>query len=288
MKYFRPYFFLNIFIMFGFESFPLINPDDSTDSGIEQKDNGANDTAIYRDLDLRLVRNVHAKLDCGMLNRVIPKGFTIPRSVIHAQNCCWVNVWISTLATLGVELSIIDATDLMERIESAGSRMMSPLDTGDLVTRVDLPVTFVEYSLRDQIGWSIGTPSGPPVVFMNIGAHYQIWLPVKSELDRLFVVSHKSMKDKGRNLRTESVAIDQAMERAIADSIDCETRRLAQIELKREDGQDIDLAMKQAIDDSIEFETRRLAQLELERVERLDSDASMAYALSVQLNDPRV
>lgn len=143
-------------------------------------------TAIYRDLNLRPVRDVNARLDVATLRRVIPHGTAIPAALNTATNCCWVNVWITTLAAMGVRLSATDAADLMRRITAAGSRMMSPLDTGDLVTGVNLPVTLIEYSHRNQVGWSIGTPNGPPVAFVNTGAHYQIWLPVGSDLAQRF------------------------------------------------------------------------------------------------------
>lgn len=143
-------------------------------------------TAIYRNLNLRLVRNVNARLDVATLRRVIPQGTAIPAALNTATNCCWVNVWITTLAAMGVRLSATDAADLMSRITAAGSRMMSPLDTGDLVTGVNLPVTLIEYSHRDRVGWSIGTPNGPPVAFVNTGVHYQICLPVGSDLAQRF------------------------------------------------------------------------------------------------------
>lgn len=143
-------------------------------------------TAIYHDLNLYLVCNVNAHLDVTTLRRVIPQGTAIPAALNTATNCCWVNVWITTLAAMGVRLSATDAADLMRRITSAGSRMMSPLDTGDLVTGVNLPVTLIEYSRSDQVGWSIGTPNGPPVAFVNTGDHYQIWLPVGSDLAQRF------------------------------------------------------------------------------------------------------
>jgi hypothetical protein len=143
-------------------------------------------TVIYRNLNLRLVRNVKARLDVATLRRVTPQGTTIPAALITATNCCWVNVWITTLAAMGVRLSAADAADLMRRITAAGSRMMSPLDMGDLVTGVNLPVTFIEYSQRNQVGWSIGTPNGPPVAFVNTGTHYEICLPVGSDLAQRF------------------------------------------------------------------------------------------------------
>ena len=143
-------------------------------------------TAIYRNLNLRLVRNVNARLDVTTLHRVIPQGTDIPVALNTATNCCWVNVWITTLAAMGVRLSATDVADLMRRITAAGSRMMSPLDTGDLVTGVNLPVTLIEYSHRDRVGWSIGTPNGPLVAFVNTGVHYQIWLPVGSDLVQRF------------------------------------------------------------------------------------------------------
>ena len=143
-------------------------------------------TAIYHNLNLRLVRDVKARLDVATLSRVIPQGTSIPAALNTATNCCWVNVWITTLAAMGVRLSATDAADLMNRITAAGSRMMSPLDTGDLVTGVNLPVTLIEYSHSNRVGWGIGTPNGPPVAFVNTGAHYQIWLPVGSDLAQRF------------------------------------------------------------------------------------------------------
>jgi len=143
-------------------------------------------TAIYRNLRLLLVCNVKARLNKKTLRRVIPQGTDIPAALKNATNCCWVNVWIATLAAMGVRLSATDADDLMRRITAAGSRMMSPLDTGDLVTRVNLPATLVEYSFHEQVGWSIGTPNGPIIAFVNTGAHYQIWLPVGSDLAQRF------------------------------------------------------------------------------------------------------
>jgi hypothetical protein len=143
-------------------------------------------TNIYRKLKLRLACDVGARLDHATLSRVFPPGITIHADLITATNCCWVNVWITTLAAMGVCLSDTEAAYLKRRITAASSRMMSPLDIGDLVTSVNLPVTLVEYSQRDQVGWSIGTSNGPIVALVNTGAHYQIWLPVGSDLAQRF------------------------------------------------------------------------------------------------------
>ena len=83
-------------------------------------------------------------------------------------------------------MSATVAADLMRRITAAGSRLMSPFDIGDLITGMNLPVTFIEHSLENQVGWSIGTPNGPPVAFVNTGSHYQIWLPEGSDLAQRF------------------------------------------------------------------------------------------------------
>lgn len=136
--------------------------------------------------DFGLVCNVTSRLDSAELRRVIPPETVIPAALETATNCCWVNVWIKLLAAMGVILSATDAADLMRRITAACSRMMSPLDVGDLATSVNLPVTLIEYSLRDQVGWPIGTPNGPLVAFVNISNHYQIWLPEDSELAQRF------------------------------------------------------------------------------------------------------
>jgi hypothetical protein len=315
------------------------------------------ETAIYRNLRLLLVCNVNALLDNKTLRRVIPQGTDIPAALKTATNCCWVNVWIATLAAMGVRLSATDADDLMRRITAAGSRMMSPLDTGDLVTRVNLPATLVEYSFREQVGWSIGTPNGPIIAFVNTGAHYQIWLPVGSDLAQRFAApvtparsdtARRHAETKGKVKATagarkvkatagacvvkatagarkvkavsktrplpapvrkpgaspwwgrggepavtnptptktvaqaasaeRSLALQIAAEdRAIADSIEDETRRLEKISL--------DLIHTIAAEDlAIEDETRRLAKLSLDLANQMDDDASMARELSDQLN----
>ena len=269
--------------MIGSKHFPLMSTSSSMGLELnqEQKENGVNQTAVYKDLKLHFMQNVGAKLDCDTLARVIPDGIGIRFSIIDATNCCWVNVWITTLAKMGIRLSLDDATDLMCRIETAGSQMMSPLDTGDLVSSVKLPVTLVEYSLLDQVGWSIGTPNGPLVVFVNTGAHYQIWLPVESDLNQLFSTVYKLPRKTVRNSRplTEYLDVDQVMKRAITDSLEIETRRLAQLELVSAERFGID-QMERAIAESLEIETNRLAQLELDHARRFDADAHMAQMLS--------
>jgi hypothetical protein len=320
-------------------------------------------TEYYNNLNLRLVRNVNARLDVITLRRVIPQGTAIPAALNTATNCCWVNVWITTLAAMGVRLSATDAADLMRRITAAGSRMMSPLDMGDLVTGVNLPVTLIEYSHRNQVGWSIGTPNGPLVAFVNTGVHYQICLPVGSDLAQRFatpvtptrswstVTKGKPRSDAARR-RAETKGIAKATagarkrpstagarkvkavstttsiptpvhqpgashwwgrggepavanpthtktfaqaasadrslalqiaaeDRAIADSIEDETRRLAKLSLDLANQMD---AEDRAIADSIEDETRRLAKLSLDLANQMDADARMARELSDHLN----
>lgn len=273
-------------------------------------------TAIYRNLNLRLVRNVNARLDVTTLRRVIPQGTTIPAALNTATNCCWVNVWITTIAAMGVRLSATDAADLMRRITAAGSRMMSPLDTGDLVTGVNLPVTLIEYSHRDRVGWSIGTPNGPPVAFVNTGVHYQIWLPVGSDLAQRFAApvtpAHPwstVVKGKPRSAAARRHAEAKGNVKAVSTttSIPAPVRQPGASHWWGRGGEpavinpthtstfaqdasaDRSLALQitaedRAIADSIEDETRRLAKLSLDLANQMDADARIARELSDHLN----
>ena len=291
-------------------------------------------TAIYRNLNLRLVRDVNACLDIATLRRVIPQGTVIPASLNTATNCCWVNVWITTLAAMGVRLSATDAADLMRRITAAGSRMMSPLDMGNLVTGVNLPVTLIEYSHRNQVGWSIGAPTGPPVAFVNTGVHYQIWLPVGSDLAHRFatpatpahlwstVAKGKHRSDAARR-HAETKGITKATTDArkrpstagackvkavsTTTSMPAPVRQPGASQWWGRGGEpavtnpthtktfaqdastDWSLALQiaaedRAIADSIEDETRRLAKLSLDLANQMDADARMARELSDHLN----
>ena len=281
-------------------------------------------TAIYHKLNLSLVRDVTARLDVATLRRVIPQGTAIPAALNTATNCCWVNVWITTLAAIGVSLSATDAADLMRRITAAGSRMMSPLDL-DLVTGVNPPVTLIEYSHSDQVGWSIGTPNGPLVAFVNTGAHYQIWLPVGSDLAQRFatpvtparscstIAKGKPRSDDARrHAETKGIAKATAGARKVK-AVSTTTSMPAPVRqpgvsqwwgrcgepavtnptptqtFAQAASADRSLALQitaedRAIADSIEDETHRLAKIYLDLANQMDADARMARELSGQMD----
>ena len=254
-------------------------------------------TTIYRNLNLSLVRNVNALLDVSTLLRVIPHGTIIPNTLNTATNCCWVNVWITTLASMGVRISATDTDELIRNITAAGSRVMSPLDIGDLTTRVNLPVTLIEYSSRDRVGWGINTPNGPIVAFVNTGVHYQIWMPVDSDLAKRFTLSvvPDNTWSTITNVKPRSIfALRQAkyknMTKDTADARkhkDVSTTTITiESNVTSDDGS---IALRIAYEDivineSIDAETRRLVKISLDLSDQMDSDSRMARELSDQIN----
>ena len=287
----------------------------------------------YTNLNLVPVQDVPGPLDIPTLLQVVPQGTAIPEALRKATNCCWANVWLSTLAAMGFRMNASEAADLMRLIAAAGSRMMSPYDLYDLVD-LNLQVTLIEYCLRRQRGSSIGRPNGPLVAFVNTGAHYQIWLPVGSDLAQRFAAlvapAHPcSTVAKGkprsaaarRRAEAKVIAKDTAGARkrpstagacevkavSTTTSMPAPVRQPGVVQWWGRGGEpavtnpthtktvaqaasaDRSFALQiatedRAIADSIDDETRRLTKLSLDLANQLDADARMARELSYQLN----
>jgi hypothetical protein len=234
---------------------------------------------VCRSLSFGALFDVGVKMDTGLLWLVASPDVKISDDLKGYTNCCWVNVVMQVVYYLGRRLSVSDSNELIKMVHFANSRTQSVTDTmKGIITRLDLPVTFVEYYNKDSMGTVIGNINGPAVCCVLRSSHYNLWLPAGSTLaghfrsaNAIVKTSHpsKSPKDHASsNIHAKRMLEDSAL-----------ARRLGDVEAERKAGHCRDEVRKLAQTQADEAHARTLVADNAERKAVYDRDEEYAHML---------
>jgi hypothetical protein len=131
--------------------------------------------------------SVGVSLNMELLWLVASSDVELPEDLSSYSNCCWANVVMQAVYRLGARLSAIDTNLLIRMVRFAKSRTQSVTDNmKGIITRLNLPVTFIEYYTHQSLGTVIGNINGPSVCCVLNKSHYTLWLPKGSALTGRF------------------------------------------------------------------------------------------------------
>jgi hypothetical protein len=163
-------------------------------------------------------------LDMNLLRLVASPILVIPENLATYTNCCWANVVMQVTHCLGRRLSVRDTKELINSVRQAKSYTKNIIERmKGIITRLDLPVTFVEYYPEQSLGTLIGNINGPVVGCVLKKSHYRLWLPKGSTLEELFrsfdTIVDELEPSKPCNVRDMQVMQDAKMAHGLGDVI---------------------------------------------------------------------
>jgi len=134
-------------------------------------------------------------------SQVFAPGFNFD-SLIGTTNKCWFNVWLVTMAAVGIRLSLADSEAIKAFVESTGDRIGMPSDVvwSDAVIHAFRAAKILPYLYDDRLDAGTplmpATPGAKRVFFRNQsdgdGGHWTVALPNDSSLVARFAALAES------------------------------------------------------------------------------------------------
>ena len=133
---------------------------------------------------------VGVRLNIELLRSVMCRDVDLPNNIGTYTKCCWANVVLQVVRRLKRRLSERDTRELIAMVQYANSKEQNVTEKmSGIITRLGLPVTFVEYYKDQAYGTLVGEVNGPVVACVLSKCHYTLQLPVGSVLASSFTTA---------------------------------------------------------------------------------------------------
>jgi hypothetical protein len=156
--------------------------------------------------------HIAVKLDMVRYASVFEKHTETFDQLKDCTNCCWAHVLFEVMLAHGRTVTDMEAGEIFWAIKNADSSITEITCLEDVITRMKLPVTFVEYSVYQKAGTVVGEINGPAVFACLSNGHFTVKLPVNSPLEPLF----NGIKTTAREAQDDSKAREAQDARKVA------------------------------------------------------------------------